>query len=76
MVVRNQRECSSSGLGSGSGVELIDERIRKLITSKVTRSNLDETSTMFGTIKKGIMELLDDRLRDFHVEIVAGQIRS
>lgn len=29
---------------------------------------------IFGTMRKGIMELLDDRLGDFWAEFVAGQL--
>ena len=36
------------------------------------RDILDMTPVMFGTIKDGIMKLLDDRLGVFRAEITAG----
>ena len=50
------------GSGSGSGVEPIDVRLRELITTEVTRDILDVTSTIFGTVKEGIMDIMEERL--------------
>ena len=63
-----------SGSGSSSGTEPINERICELILVEVTCGILDATSMLFGTIKEGIMELMDERLRKFRVEIATGQI--
>ena len=62
------------GLGSGSDVEAIDEKIHELVMSEITRSMLDATPVMFGTIKEGVMELLDEHLGAFRVEISVGQL--
>ena len=35
---------------------------------------MDATLVMFGTIKEGIMKLMDERLKAFRVEIVVGQL--
>ena len=48
--------------------------MREFIPAEVTHSILDATLVMFGTIKEGIIELMDERLRYFRVDIVAGQI--
>ena len=56
---------SGSGLGSGLGVEPIDERLCKLIATEVTRDILDATPLIFGTIKEGIMEIMEERLHSF-----------
>ena len=65
---------SSSGSGSGFGDEPINESTREFVTSKIDRGSLDVTLGMFGTIKEGIMELLDEWLGAFHAEIAVGQI--
>ena len=57
----------SFGLGSGFGVEPIDERICEFVSSEITCGILDETPIMFGTITEGIMEMQDERLRAFRV---------
>ena len=62
------------GSGSCSGVKFIDERIQALVMSEIARGNLEETTVIFGTIKEGIMELMDDRLGEFLVEIAAGRV--
>ena len=58
------------------GVEPIDERIREFISSEITRGFLEVTPVIFGTIKEGIMELLDERFRAFNVEIADSQIKG
>ena len=67
---------SGSGLGSGSGfgAEPIDERLHELIEAEVTRGILDATPVIFGTVKEGIIEIMEEQLRSFRAEIVAGQI--
>lgn len=54
-------------------VEPIDERIHEFIMSDITCCILDATPVIFGTVKEGIMELLDNQLGSFHVEITAIQ---
>ena len=57
--------------GSGSGTGVMDDRMREFISSEVTHNIIEQTPVIFGTIKEGIMELLDERLGAFHVEIRA-----
>ena len=40
----------------------------------VTHSILDSTPVLFGTLKEGILELINEWLRNFQAEISAGQI--
>lgn len=61
-----------SGSSSDTDVEPINERIRKFITFEITPDILDMTSLMFGAIKEGIIEILDECLGAFRVEIVVG----
>ena len=65
VITRGGDSNSSYGSGSGSGIEPIDERLRMFIAAKVTCGIVDATKAMFGTIKEGIMELLDERIRAF-----------
>ena len=57
------------GFGSGSsvasGVDPIDKRIHEFVLFKITRGILDATHVMFGTIKEGIMKLLDEHIGAF-----------
>ena len=43
----------------------IGERPCDLITTEVTRGLLDATPMIFGTIKEGIIEIMEERLRSF-----------
>ena len=78
MVLRT-RPVGSSGAcersGSGSGAGQLDDQTREFIFSKIMRSILDHTHVIFGTIKEGILELLDERMSAFHTE-VAGMMGS
>ena len=78
VVTRHGAGGSRSGSGSESGLgddtELIDERLGKLIAAEVTRDIRDATLVIFGTIKEGIMEIMEEQLRSFRAEIVAGQV--
>ena len=69
---------SASGLGSGAGsgdtTEPIDERLSELIAIEVTRCILDATSVIFRTVKEGMMEIMEERIRAFRVEIVVCQV--
>ena len=64
---------SCLGSDSGPGVEPIDERLRELITFEVTRGILDVTPVIFGTVKEGIREFMEKRLKSFRSEIASGQ---
>nr|KAJ0188621.1 hypothetical protein LSAT_V11C900471890 [Lactuca sativa] len=65
---------SGSGSGSGSGTDPMDERLHDLITAEVTHCILDANLVIFGTVKEGIIEIMDERIRSFQAEIAAGQI--
>lgn len=53
------------GSGSSYGAESIDERMCEFIMSEITRGIIEANLVIFGTIKKGSMELLDERLGVF-----------
>ena len=63
MVTLRERPVGGSGTGegsgSGSGAEQLEERIRELISAKVMCSIVDQTPVIFGTVKEGILEILD-----------------
>ena len=63
-----------SGAGSGDTTDVIDERLREPIATEVTRGILDATPVIFGTIKKGMMEIMEEKLRAFRTEIVEVQV--
>ena len=62
---------AGEGSGSGSGAEQLEERMRELISAEVTRSILDQTPVIFGMLKEGILEILDERLGAFRTEMMA-----
>ena len=78
MVTLRGRPVGSSGAGegsaSGSRASQLGEQMTKFISAEITRSILDQTPLIFGTVKEGILELLDSRLKDFRVEIATGQL--
>ena len=79
MVVLRQRPAGGSsgeGSGSGSGSEPVDERLREFIASEITRGILESTPIIFGSIKEGIVELMEDRLRAFRSDMASGQSGS
>ena len=47
------------GSGFGFGAEPIDKRLHEFITLDITHGIIEATVVIFGTIKEGIMELLD-----------------
>ena len=49
-------------------------RLCELIASEVTRGIHDATPIIFGTVKEGIMEIMEERLRSFRAELAAGKI--
>ena len=56
---------SRPGSGSDNDTEPIDERPCKIIAVVVTRGILNATPVIFGTIKEGIMEIVEEQLRSF-----------
>ena len=65
---------SGSRSGSGDGTKPIDERLHELIAVDLTRVILDATPVIFGTVKEGMMEIMEERLREFIAEIFVGQV--
>ena len=59
------------GSGSGAGIKPIDEQMQEFILSDITHSILEQTLVIFGTVKEGIIEILDKFLGTFHTEIRA-----
>ena len=78
VVLRPRPEVGSSGEGTGSGSssELVNERLRDFITSEIIRGILQSTLIIFGSIKEGIVELMEDRLRAFRSDMASGQSGS
>ena len=58
----------------GDGTEPINERLRELIAVEVTRGIVTATPVIFGIFKEAMMEIMEERLRSFKAEIVAGQV--
>ena len=78
VVLRPRLAVSSSGEGSSSGLvsEPLDERLREFIASEITRGILESTPIIFGSIKEGIVELMEDRLRVLRSDMASGQSGS
>ena len=57
--------------GSCSGTEQLEERMREFVSVEITRGILYLTPMIFGTVKEGILEILDERLGAFHAEMMA-----
>ena len=45
--------------------------MREFISTEIICSILDQTPVIFGAVKEGILEILDERLGAFRAEIVA-----
>ena len=62
-------------LGSSSdscaGTKLMDERMWEFISLEITRGILEQTPVIFGTVKEGIMEILDQHIGALHTEVIA-----
>ena len=75
VVLRPRPADDSSGVGEGSGsdsgAEQLDEQTREFISSEITCNILDQTLVIFGMIKEGILELLDERLSAFRTKVAA-----
>ena len=78
VVLRPRPTVGSSGeeSGSTSGSEPVDERLREFFASEITRGIPDATQVIFGSIKEGIIELMEDRLRAFRSDMATTQSRS
>ena len=48
----------------------MDDQMWEFISSEITYNILEQTSMIFGTIKEGILEILDERLSAFWYEMV------
>lgn len=64
-----------SGGGSGSclGTEPIDEGLYEFMALKITCGVLDATPMMFGTIKEGIVKMMEERFRIFRAKMSVGK---
>ena len=75
MVVLRGRPVGNSGAGegscAGSGAGQLDDQMREFISCEIMRSILEQTLVIFGSVKEGILEILDEWLSTFHAEIVA-----
>lgn len=60
----------------GSGLQPTDEWLCDFITSEITCGIMESTPVIFGTIKEGIMDLMDERLKSLRAKIIAGYIRA
>ena len=63
---------AGDGSGLGSRVGHMDDQMREFISSEITRNILEKTYVIFGTIKEGIMEILDEHLGAFRSEMVGA----
>lgn len=60
----------SEGSGSGFGVGLLGDQMQEFISSEITYIILEQTHVIFAMIKECIIEILDERLGAFHIEMV------
>ena len=69
-----------SGTGSGSslgvGSEQVDGRLREFIASEIMRGILEAIPIIYGLIKEGIIELMEDCLRTFRSDLASNQSGS
>ena len=49
----------------------LDDQMWEFISSEITRSILKQNPVIFGTVKEGIMEVLEERLGSFRSGMVA-----
>ena len=63
---------SGSRSGLDTGFEPIDKSLREFISSEITRSILNVTQMLFGSINEAIMELMEDTLWIFRDDIAAS----
>ena len=74
MMLSTQEWGLGYGSSSGTGADLINAWMREFISSEVTRNNLEWTPVVLGSVKEGILELLDDHLGALRSEIVVGKL--
>ena len=55
------------------GSEPVDEGLREFIASEITKGILESTPIIFGSIKEGIIDLMEGRLRAFRSDMASGQ---
>ena len=71
LVMSTQEGVSSSGSGSGAGTETISEQMQEFISSEITCGILEQTPLIFGSIKEGVLEILNEHLGTFCAEVLA-----
>ena len=64
---------SESGSGSGAGSNPVDDGLREFIASEIARGILEATPVIFGSIKEGIIEMMEEHLRAFKSDMASGQ---
>ena len=65
--------CSSGageGSGSGSGARQLDDQMREFISSEITHCILEQIPVIFGTVKEGILESMDERFSSFRSKMM------
>ena len=73
VMTRHGAGGSGSGSCSGTGSDPIDDGLREFIASKITRGILEMTLVIFGSIKEGIIELMEDCHREFRSDMAPCQ---
>ena len=72
MATLRGRPVGSLGAGEGSdsgyGARQLDEQMREFISAEITCNILDQTPMIFGMVKEGITEILDEILGAFRTE--------
>ena len=62
--------------GSGTSSEPIDKQLHEFIASEITRGILESTLVIFGSIREGIIKMMEDRLRAFRSDMTPSQSRT
>ena len=55
VVMSTQGGGSSSAFGAGAGTDPISEHMQEFISLEITRSILEQTLLIFGSVKEGIL---------------------
>lgn len=71
-MVMRRHEAGGLGFGFGTSSESIDDGMQEFISSEITRGIIDANSMIFGSIKEGIMELMEDRLKAFKSDMATS----
>lgn len=69
LVMISQEGGLGCGPGQGEGTELIREQMREFISSDTTCSILEQTRTIFGSVKEEILEILDGHWAQFMLRV-------